>query len=150
MDAPRWVLALPQVNAVLNTASTVLLVIGFAFIRRGHVRAHMRTMLTAFAVSVAFLACYLTYHFALHHYTGSSSKRFEGTGAVRPVYFSILISHVVLAGLVPFLALTTIYRAFKGRWQDHMRIARVTFPIWLYVSVTGVMIYGMLYHWSAR
>jgi protein SCO1/2/putative membrane protein len=104
-------------------------------------------MLTAFSVSVAFLACYLTYHLALDHYTGSSSKKFAGSGHVRAVYFSILISHVVLAALVPVLALVTIYRALKCQWGKHKRIARITFPIWLYVSVTGVIIYLMLYHW---
>jgi uncharacterized membrane protein YozB (DUF420 family) len=150
VDAPRWVLALPAVNALLNALATVLLVTGFTLIRRGHVRAHKRTMLTTFCVSIAFLACYLTYHFALAHYTGSGSRRFEGTGFVRPVYFSILLSHVILAALVPILALVTIVRALRGRWDLHKRIARVTFPIWLYVSVTGVIIYGMLYHWPSR
>jgi protein SCO1/2/putative membrane protein len=149
VNAPGWVLALPAVNAALNAASTVLLVTGFVLIRSGRVRAHMRMMLTSFAVSIAFLACYLTYHFALAHYTGSGSRRFEGAGAVRTVYFAILTSHVILAAVVPVLASMTIYRALRARWPEHKRIARVTFPIWLYVSVTGVIIYGMLYHWPS-
>ena len=150
MDAPGWVLALPTVNAALNAASAVLLVTGLVLIRSGRARAHMRTMLASFAVSIAFLACYLVYHFALAHYTGSGSRRFEGTGAVRGVYFAILISHVTLAAVVPVLASMTIYRALRARWPEHKRLARVTFPIWLYVSVTGVIIYGMLYHWPSE
>lgn len=149
MNAPGWVLVLPTVNAALNAVSTVLLVTGFVLIRSGRARAHMWTMLTSFGVSIVFLACYLTYHFALGHYTGSSSRRFEGAGAIRTVYFAILISHVILAAVVPVLASMTIYRALRARWPEHKRIARVTFPIWLYVSVTGVIIYGMLYHWPA-
>lgn len=148
MNAPEWVTTLPAVNASLNGLASVLLVVGHRFIRRGRVLAHKRCMLTAFAVSVVFLACYLTYHFALHHYTGESSRKFAGTGVVRGVYLAILFSHVVLAALVPVLAIVTIRRALKGWWPLHRRIARVTYPIWLYVSVTGVIIYVMLYHWT--
>jgi uncharacterized membrane protein YozB (DUF420 family) len=104
-------------------------------------------MLFAFGTSVAFLGCYLTYHFALSHYTGTHGKPFEGTGGARMVYYTILISHVILAAAVPMLALLTISRGLKEQWPAHRRIARITFPIWLYVSVTGVIIYGMLYHW---
>lgn len=147
VDAPGWVVALPTVNAALNGLATLLLLTGVAFIRRRKVTAHKRTMLTAFAVSVAFLASYLLYHFALEHYTGSSSKRFPGTGMPRTIYLGILFSHVVLAALVPILAVITITRALKGQWERHRRIAKTTFPIWLYVSVTGVIIYLMLYHW---
>lgn len=147
-DAPAWVRTLPAVNAGLNGLATVMLIVGYAFIRTGHIASHKRTMLSAFGVSVLFLACYLTYHFALQHYTGRSSRPFAGEGFVRPVYFTILITHVILAAIVPVLALVTIYRGLKGDWERHRRIAKVTLPIWLYVSVTGVIIYFMLYHWN--
>jgi protein SCO1/2/putative membrane protein len=106
-------------------------------------------MLTTFGVSMAFLACYLTYHQQLLHYTGSGSRKFESGGPIRTIYYAILISHVVLAALVPFLASATIYRGLTNQIERHKRLARVTFPIWLYVSVTGVIIYFVLYHWPA-
>lgn len=146
-EIPNWVLALPAVNASLNGLATLLLVGGFVFIKRGNVTAHKTAMLTAFATSILFLACYLVYHAALHRYTGTGSRAFTGTGIIRPVYFTILISHVVLAAAVPVLASMTIYRGLKSQWDKHKRIAKVTFPIWLYVSVTGVIIYAVLYHW---
>ena len=111
--------------------------------------AHGVTMVLTFFVSTAFLACYLTYHQALMHYTGNGSHGFAGKGAVRPVYFTILISHTVLAALVPILALRMMYLAWRGRWQSHRRLGVITFPIWLYVSATGVIIYWMLYHLPA-
>lgn len=144
--APDWVLLLPAVNATLNGLATVLLLAGYAAIKRGHPIGHKRIMLTSFGVSILFLVCYLLYHFALQHYTGSGSRRYTGSGWLRPTYFTILISHVVLAAAVPILALITIYRGLKQQYDKHRRIARVTFPIWLYVSVTGVIIYWMLYH----
>ena len=154
---PEWVMWLPPVNASLNGVATVLLVLGWQFIRRGQRAAHKQMMLTCFAVSVAFLACYLTYHFALQHYTGSGSKKFEGTGSIRPIYFTILISHIVLAGFVPFLAGAAIWLGLKAdrserlgqtaNWSGHRRVAKVTFPVWLYVSITGVVIYFLAYHW---
>ena len=104
-------------------------------------------MLLAFTTSIAFLICYLAYHFALHHYTGEAGQKFQGTGAIRPVYFTILITHVLLAAAVPFLAIATIRLGLKEKWERHKKIARIPFPIWLYVSVTGVIIYLMLYHW---
>lgn len=143
MEPPGWVNWLPTVNAGLNSLATVLLLTGYGFIRNGRVPAHKASMLSAFVVSMAFLASYVTYHYQV------GSKPFPGTGAVRAVYFGILISHVLLAAAVPFLALVTIYRGLKGQWERHKRIAKVTFPIWLYVSVTGVIIYVMLYHWTA-
>jgi protein SCO1/2 len=149
MNVPGWVLVLPHVNGGLNAASLVLLLGGFALIRKGRVRAHKRAMLSAFAASIAFLTCYLLYHFALHHYTGSGSHAFGGTGLVREVYLTILITHVVLAFFVPFLAVRMIYLAAKGRFATHKRWAVVTFPVWVYVSATGVIIYGMLYHLPA-
>jgi protein SCO1 len=149
MNVPGWVLVLPHVNGGLNAASLVLLLGGFALIRKGRVRAHKRAMLWAFAASIAFLTCYLAYHFALLHYTGSGSRAFAGTGLVREVYLTILITHVVLAFFVPFLAVRMIYLAAKGRFTTHKRWAVVTFPVWVYVSATGVIIYGMLYHLPA-
>ena len=158
METPAWLNTLPTVNASLNGLAAILLAAGYVLIRRGHVAGHKRIMLLAFAVSILVLVFYLAYHFALHHYTGEGSKHFSGTGTVRVLYFAILISHVILAASVPVLASMTIYRALKAEaesedpstsalWERHRRIARITFPIWLYVSVTGVIIYGMLYHW---
>lgn len=154
---PDWVLWLPAVNAGLNSVATVLLVRGWQLIRRGQRDAHKRTMLAAFGVSIAFLVCYLTYHLALQHFTGSGSKKFEGVGIIRPVYFSILISHVVLAAFVPLLAGASIWLGLKAEkaarrgesanWSVHRKTAKVTFPVWLYVSVTGVVIYFLAYHW---
>ena len=149
MNVPAWVLVLPHVNGSLNALSLVLLLGGFALIRNGRVLAHKRSMLSAFAASTIFLACYLTYHFALHHYTGSGSRVFPGTGLVRGVYLTILISHIVLAFFVPILALRMIYLAQKGRFASHKRLAIVAFPVWVYVSATGVIIYAMLYHLPA-
>lgn len=147
---PAWVLRLPAVNASLNGLATVLLFAGWVLIKSRKPGAHKATMLTAFAVSMAFLACYLVYHQQLRQWTGSGSHRFEGQGWIRPVYYTILISHVVLAATVPFLALVTIYRGLRSQWERHKRLARVTFPIWLYVSVTGVIIYFILYHWPGE
>ena len=132
---------LPTVNALLNTASAVLLTAGFVFIRRRNVAAHRACMLGAFAVSVLFLVCYVVYH----AYAGS--RPFAGGGWVRPVYFVLLVSHIVLAAVIVPLALTTIYRGLTGKLDRHKRLARRTLPIWLYVSVTGVIVYLMLYHW---
>ncbi len=157
MEAPNWVTSLPAVNASLNGLATVLLIYGYRLIRQGHRDAHKRTMLLALGTSVAFLICYLVYHAALHHYTGEGSKRFLGTGPIRIAYFAILISHVVLAATVPFLAVVTVVRGFAAErrekrgeeagWDKHRRLAKITFPIWVYVSVTGVIIYVMAYHW---
>lgn len=149
MDIPDWVQSLPAVNAALNGLATVLLVAGYVFIRRGKVEAHKRAMLTAFATSILFLACYLTYHGALHQYTGAGHRSFPDVGLLKTVYLVILVSHVLLAITVPVLASITIYRGLKGDWPRHRRIAKITFPIWLYVSVTGVIIYWMLYHLAA-
>jgi len=141
------VAALPAVNAVLNGVSAVLLTAGFLFIRRRNVAAHRACMLGAFGASVLFLGCYLVYHYH------AGSRPFGGQGWIRPVYFVLLISHVVLAAAIVPLALTTIYRGFSAyrgvsaHMARHVRIARWTLPIWLYVSVTGVVVYLLLYHW---
>jgi uncharacterized membrane protein YozB (DUF420 family) len=133
---------LPAVNALLNAAATVLLVAGYALIKQRREAAHRNTMLAAFGVSVAFLACYLTYHLS----PGNAMKKFTGPPPISYVYYTILITHIFLAAAVPFLALATIYLGLRDRRTAHRRLARWTFPIWLYVSVTGVVIYLMLYH----
>jgi uncharacterized membrane protein YozB (DUF420 family) len=130
---------LPALNATLNSISFVLLVTGYRMIRAGRVALHKRCMIAAFVVSVAFLVSYLTYR-AL-----GEEKRFGGTGWIRPVYFLILITHVVLAATVPILASRTLYLGLRGRIAQHRRIARWTFPIWVYVSVTGVVVYVLLF-----
>jgi uncharacterized membrane protein YozB (DUF420 family) len=130
---------LATTNAVLNTIATLLLVAGWVFIRRGQWRAHRATMIAAFAVSAIFLVCYLTYHYLVGHVP------FTGQGPVRIVYFAILISHILLAVTVPVLAISMFVLAYRGRWEAHRRLGRITMPIWLYVSVTGVVIYLMLY-----
>jgi protein SCO1/2/putative membrane protein len=147
---PDWVRRLPVTNAMLNSLATLLLVSGFLAIKLGNRRVHQRLMLLAFGTSVAFLGCYLTYHLALHHFTGTHGKSFDGTGVARTVYLGILVSHVVLAAVVPILAVSTIVQGLRERWAAHRRLARITLPIWLYVSVTGVIIYGMLYHWPGE
>ena len=138
---------LPAVNASLNGLATVLLLCGYVAIKRRQIGVHKTLMLSAFATSILFLGCYLTYHWALHSLTGEAGKKFPGVGFIRPIYFTILITHVILAAAVPVLALMTIYRAWKQNWAGHKRIAVITFPIWVYVSITGVVIYFMLYHW---
>ncbi len=138
--APKYVLQLPDVNATLNGVATVLLVLGYIQIKRRREASHKALMLAAFATSVLFLATYVVYH----AYAGS--KPFGGTGAVRGVYFAILISHIVLAAVVPFLAVRVIWLGLTDQRKKHNRLARWTFPIWLYVSITGVVVYWMLYH----
>jgi uncharacterized membrane protein YozB (DUF420 family) len=131
---------LPTVNAVLNATAAVLLVWGYMLIRRKKVASHRRVMKTAFATSCLFLICYLVYHAQV------GSVRFPHTGLIRTVYLSILASHTVLAATVPVLAIVTLRRGLAARYDKHRRIARWTLPIWLYVSVTGVVVYVMLYH----
>jgi putative membrane protein len=131
--------SLPAINASLNATSVVLLVLGYVSIRKKAIERHKICMLSACATSTLFLVSYLTYHY----FHGAS--RFPGQGAVRIFYFIILISHTILAALVPVLVGTTLYRAFRSQFTQHVKIARLTLPIWLYVSVTGVMVYWMLY-----
>jgi uncharacterized membrane protein YozB (DUF420 family) len=130
---------LPTLNAVLNGTSAVLLVLGYRFIRRRQTGAHRTCMIAAFGVSAAFLISYLTYHFEV------GVVHFPLLGWVRGLYFTILITHTILAGLVPPLAIVTLSRGLSGRFDRHRRIARWTLPIWLYVSITGVIVYWMLY-----
>lgn len=143
---------LPHINASLNALAMVLLVIGYVLIKRGHERAHRRTMVACFGVSVLFLCCYLCYH-SPRSADGALELEFnhrtfpEGPAApIRYTYYAILISHIVLAATVPFLALRTIYLGYRDRRSSHRRLARWTFPIWLYVSITGVLVYYLLYH----
>ncbi|MCG8405795.1 MAG: DUF420 domain-containing protein [Phycisphaerales bacterium] len=142
-------LDLSHVNASLNALSTVLLITGFALIRKRHVSGHKACMLAAFTVSVLFLISYLTYHTARQMREGVGHTEFAGTGWVAYLYYALLISHIILAATVPVLAIITLRRAFRGDFASHRRIARWTFPIWLYVSVTGVIVYFMLYHLDA-
>ena len=131
---------LPHLNALLNTTSAILLVIGYRFIRQRRLNAHRNCQVSAVVTSVLFLTSYLIYHY----YHGDT--KFLGQGIVRPFYFAILISHVVLAIVIVPLVLVTLYRAARGDFLRHRKIARWTLPIWLYVSVTGVIVYLMLYH----
>jgi putative membrane protein len=130
---------LPKLNAVLNATAAVLLVCAFILIRRGRREAHKRVMLGAFTVSVLFLISYLTYHAQV------GSVHYPHSGAIRSVYLSILFTHTVLAAAVPVLAILTLRRGLRGNFVRHKAIARWTLPIWLYVSVTGVVVYLMLY-----
>jgi uncharacterized membrane protein YozB (DUF420 family) len=131
---------LPTVNAVLNGTAAVLLIWGYTLIRRKRIETHRKVMLAAFVTSCLFLVSYLVYHFQV------GSVRFAKTGPIRTVYLSILLTHTVLAAAVPPLALITLSRGLKRRFDLHRPIARWTLPIWLYVSVTGVVVYWMLYH----
>jgi uncharacterized membrane protein YozB (DUF420 family) len=130
---------LPAVNASLNALAAVFLTVGYFFIRAGRQRAHERCMLAALATSTLFLACYVVYHYNV------GSRPYQGQGILRQIYLTILVTHVVLAASVVPLALVTATRGLRRRLDAHVRIARWTLPIWLYVSVTGVVIYLMLY-----
>ena len=132
--------SLPSINAGLNASSALLLAAGFIFIRRGRMSAHRLCMLSAFAVSTLFLVSYLVYHYQ------AGATPFPGRGWVRPFYFTVLVSHIALAAAVLPLALLTLRRALRAEFVRHRRLARLTFPVWMYVSVTGVLIYWMLYH----
>lgn len=131
---------LPALNAALNTLSAVLLLAGYRFVRRREIARHRACMLAAFGVSTVFLASYLFYHSQV------GSVRFPDLGWLRTLYLGILLTHTVLAAAVPFLAIVTLVRALQRRFDRHRAIARWTLPIWLYVSVTGVVVYWMLYH----
>ena len=131
--------ALPALNATLNATATIFLIVGWRFIRRRDRKRHRLCMIAAFVTSALFLTSYLVYH------ANVGSVPFEGQGAIRTVYFVILITHIVLAALILPLALVTLSRALAERFDRHRAIARWTLPIWLYVSVTGVVIYLMLY-----
>jgi uncharacterized membrane protein YozB (DUF420 family) len=130
---------LPAVNATLNALSGALLLTGYILIRRRHIEAHRNVMLAAFGSSSLFLVSYLVYH------AHAGSRPFGGQGPIRYLYFAILISHVILAAAILPMAIATLSRGLRGRYADHRRIAKWTFPTWMYVSVTGVIVYVMLY-----
>jgi len=143
MLVPEQYAVFPVINASLNGASTVLLLMGRWLISRRRIAQHRLVMLTAMVTSTLFLISYLYYHIHV------GSVHFQGTGWSRPLYFTILISHVVLAVVIVPLVIITLMRALRERFDKHRAIARWTFPLWLYVSVTGVLVYFMLYHWFA-
>lgn len=135
----------PVINASLNAASAVLIVVGRMLIARKLVAAHRRVMIAAVATSALFLCSYLYYHFFV---VAGVVTRFQGVGWTRTLYFSILISHTILATLIVPMVLITLNHGLRQRFDKHRRIARWTFPVWLYVSVTGVAVYWMLYQWK--
>lgn len=136
---PEIISYLPHLNACLNGTSAILLFTGYRFIRAGNVAAHRACQVSALIVSVLFLASYLTYHY------NHGTTRFQGTGLARPIYFTILTSHTILAIVIVPLVILTLYRALRQDFVRHRSIARVTLPLWLYVSITGVIVYLMLY-----
>ena len=141
-----FIFTLPHINALLNTTSALFLIAGFIFIRRRKIEAHRKSMLAAFIASIVFLISYILYHSLLAYYLGQGPTKFRGEGFIRPVYFTILLTHTILAvAIVPFV-LITLRRGLRRQDDKHRRIARWTLPLWLYVSVTGVLVYLFLYH----
>lgn len=140
MQVPPQYAAFPAIDASLNGTSAILLLVGRRFIRRGRMAAHRAMMIAALASSSIFLACYLYYHWHV------GSVHFQGQGWSRPIYFSILISHMILAAAIVPMIIVTLSRALRERFDRHRAIARWTYPLWMYVSVTGVIVYFMLYH----
>lgn len=135
----EYISYLPHLNAFLNGSSAVLLLTGYSFIRKGNIAAHRACQISALVVSLIFLASYLTYHF------NHGATRFAGQGLVRPLYFTILTSHTILAVVIVPLVIITFSRALRADFVRHRKIARITLPLWLYVCVTGVIVYLMLY-----
>lgn len=135
----------PHVNATLNATSAIFLLAGFYFIRSKRIEKHRASMLTAAGISTLFLIGYLTHHTLRTYYFGLGPTRFTGEGLIRPVYFTILTSHTILAALVAPMVLLTLWRGLKGQFDKHRNIARFVFPAWLYVSITGVIVYLLLY-----
>lgn len=135
----------PHLNAALNASSGAFLVCGLIFILRKRVHAHRFCMLTACTISLLFLISYISHHAVRTYYFGLGPTRFTGEGLARPIYFTILTSHTFLAALLAPFVIATLYRALKGRFDEHRRLARLVYPVWLYVSITGVIVYLMLY-----
>jgi len=135
----------PHLNAILNGLSGIFLIAGFFFIITKRVHAHRFCMLTASIVSTLFLICYLTFHVIRTYAFGLGPTKFTGEGLARPIYFTILTSHTILAALVTPFVILTLWRGLKGQFEKHRKIARLVFPVWLYVSITGVVVYLMLY-----
>ena len=138
VDPGSWVYSLPGLNATLNSISAILILLGFLEIKKRDFRKHMKFMLGAFVASSLFLVSYLVYHNSVGH------TSFPAEGWIRPVYFTLLISHIILSAFVVPLVLTSYYFAFSGRLETHRKVSKWTFPIWLYVSMTGVIIYFVL------
>jgi len=136
---------LPAVNACLNGASTVLLAVGYVFIKRGNMKAHRNCMVSALVTSTAFLVCYLCYHYQMGRHYGAAHTKFLDPAWFRPIYLTILVTHLIGAFAIVPLVIMTVSRAFRQRFELHKKIARWTWPIWMYVSVTGVVIYFLLY-----
>lgn len=135
----------PHLNASLNALSSVFLLLGFYFIMTTQVKRHRFCMLTASAISALFLISYVSYHAIRTSYFGLGPTKFTGEGIARPIYFTVLTSHTILAaGVAPFV-IVTLWRALKGNFERHKKIARLVYPVWLYVSITGVVVYWMLY-----
>lgn len=132
---------LPTLNATLNSIAAVLLMSGFIAIKKGNKELHKKLMVSALLVSAAFLTSYLIYHYHV------PSKKFPDLGWIKTVYLVILIPHIILAAVMVPMILKTFWHAFRGEWEKHKKIAKITFPIWMYVSVTGVIVYLMLYRW---
>lgn len=132
---------LPTLNASLNTIAGILLLFGYISIKQGKKELHKRLMISALLVSAAFLTSYLIYHYHV------PSKKFPDLGWIKTVYLVILIPHIILAAVMVPMILKTFWHAFRGEWEKHKKIAKITFPIWMYVSVTGVIVYLMLYQW---
>ena len=138
---------LPPINATLNAVSTCLIIAGWIAISRDRKRLHITCMISALVCSTAFLACYLTYHFGMIGAVGEGSVRFTAQGWVRPAYYLILITHLILAFTILPLVCLTVIPALRARFDRHRKMGKFTLPIWLYVSVTGVVVYFMLYQW---
>jgi uncharacterized membrane protein YozB (DUF420 family) len=137
---------LPPINATLNGIATLLLTLGFIFIKSGNKRAHAACMITAFGVSVVFLVCYVAHKILVH----GVHTPFGGEGAIRTFYYVMLVSHIILAIVIVPMVLVTMSRAFKERFEAHKAIARWTWPVWMYVSITGVLVYLFLYVWFPK
>ncbi len=132
---------LPALNASLNTIAGILLLVGYVSIKQGKKELHKKLMISALMVSAAFLTSYLIYHYHV------PSKKFPDLGWIKTIYLIILIPHIILAAIMVPMILKTFWHAFRGEWEKHKKIARITFPIWMYVSITGVVVYLMLYQW---
>ena len=135
----------PHINATLNALSSVFLLSGFYFIMRRRIAVHRACMLAASSVSALFLVMYLAHHALRTYYFGLGPTRFTGEGVIRPIYFTILTSHTILAAVIGPFVIVTLRRGLKGWYEAHKKLARLVFPIWLYVSVTGVVVYLLLY-----
>jgi uncharacterized membrane protein YozB (DUF420 family) len=135
----------PHLNAILNASSGAFLICGLYFILNKRVKEHRFCMLTASIISAVFLVSYISHHALRTYYFGLGPTKFTGEGLARPIYFTILTSHTILAAIIGPVVIATLYRALKGRFEDHRRLARLVYPVWLYVSVTGVIVYLMLY-----